>query len=208
MSNRVVVSQERCRRAFKIYFDKLYEIINQKLGSIQNWRDQAVCGDFAERIMSVLQTNCPHLVEQIINWAPTQMVGFSDYNTHAPIWLENNIERPFQSEEQKSLYVMLDSLRRDLNSVSENLVRPRADWKYSVIRVVAPKIHDELLTLVEVEDDKKKLAFRAKDLFDSDLSRRCGQILKNVETQLILTEQIDRDSLNWVFRQAATCFLK
>lgn len=208
MSNRVVVSPERCLRAFKIYFDKLDEIVNQKLGSIHNWRNQALCTDFAERIMSVLKTNCPHLVDQITNWAPEQIVGISGHNIYAPIFLRHNIERPFQSEEQRSLYVMLESLQKDLEVCRENFVLARQEWKYSLIRVLVPKIHEELLNIVEVEDDKKKLVFRAKDLFDSDLARRCGLILKNVETQLILTEQINRDSLNRIFREAAICFLK
>lgn len=208
MSNRVAVSPERCLRAFEIYFHKLNEIVNQKLGSIQGWRDRAVCDDFAERIMSVLQTNCPHLVDQITNWAPEAAVGIGFHNTRAPFRLKDDTERPFKSEEQRSLYFMLKALKNDLDGVSSHFKRPKQEWKYSVIRVAAPKVHEALLTLVEVEDDKKKLAFRAKDLIDPDEIREAGQTLKNVETQLILTEQIDRDSLNWLFRQAANCFLK
>lgn len=208
MSNRVVVSPERCLRAFNIYLDKLDEIVNQKLGSIEYWRNKAVCDDFAKRIMSVLQMNCPHLADQISSWAPEAAVGIKFHNDRAPIRLKSETERPFQSEEQRSLYIMLKTLQKDLEVCKENSALTRQEWKYSVIRVAAPKVHEALLTLVEVEDDKKKLAFRAKDLIDPDEIREAGQILKNVETQLILTDHLNRDSLNWVSRKAATCFLK
>lgn len=208
MSNRVVVSPERCRRAFGLYLDKLDGIVNQKLGLINNWRDQAVCTDFAERIMSVLKTNCPNLVDQISHWDLCASIGIGHHNIRAPIRLLAHTERPFQSEEQRSLFVMLQSLRCDLDNVSQHFNRSTQEWKYSVVRTAIPKIHEELLTLVEVEDDKKKLVFRAKDLFDSDLVRRCGQIFKNVETQLILTDQLEQSVLKWTFRQAAGCFLK
>lgn len=208
MSNRVVVSPERCLRAFNIYFERLDGIVNQKLESIENWRDKAVCDDFAERIMSVLQTNCPHLVDQISSWAPEAAVGIQFHNTRASIRLKQETERPFQSEEQRSLYIMLKALRKDLKVCGENFVLARQEWKYSLIRVLVPKIHEELLNIVEGEDDKKKLAFRAKDLYDPDLALICGQTLKNVETQLILTEQLSQDVIQWAFRHAARCFIK